>query len=79
MVDKISIQLYGALVDTTNTSRIELHHVADTDTLKHQLIQKYPLLATKEFAIAIDQKIIHTNTAIHPESEIALLPPFSGG
>jgi molybdopterin converting factor small subunit len=79
MADKISIQLYGSLVDTINSSKLELYDVTDTDILKQKLSIEFPLLAKKEFAIAVDQKIIQTNTAIHPESEIALLPPFSGG
>ena len=32
-----------------------------------------------KYRIAIDKKIITSNTAITETSDIALLPPFSGG
>ena len=37
------------------------------------------MFENKEFVFAIDQKLIHENILINPNSEIALLPPFSGG
>jgi molybdopterin synthase sulfur carrier subunit len=79
MAEKITIQLFGSLVDLAKSPTLELDEVSDTNTLKEQLILIFPMLASKEFAIAIDQKIIHSNTVINTQTEIALLPPFSGG
>lgn len=79
MAKKITIQLFGSLVDLTKSPTLELDEVNDTNALKEKLISIFPSLASKEFAIAIDQKIIHSNTAINTQTEIALFPPFSGG
>ncbi len=79
MAEKITIQLFGSLVDLAKSPTLELDEVSDTNTLKEKLISIFPMLASKEFAIAIDQKIIHSNTTINTQTEIALLPPFSGG
>jgi molybdopterin converting factor small subunit len=67
------------LVDLTKSTTLEFDEVNDTNTLKEKLISIFPSLASKEFAIAIDKKIIHSNTVINTQTEIALLPPFSGG
>ncbi len=79
MAEKITIQLFGSLVDLTHSHTLVIDHVKDTNSLKEILYSNFPTLVFKEFAIAIDQKIIHSNTAINAQSEIALLPPFSGG
>jgi molybdopterin converting factor small subunit len=36
-------------------------------------------LGTISYVIAVDKKKSTTDTIIHPDSTIALLPPFSGG
>lgn len=42
------------------------------------LYKKYPLLESKNFQIAQNQKMVTKSTVIS-ETEIALLPPFAGG
>jgi molybdopterin converting factor small subunit len=61
------------------TPFLDLDAIIDTDQLRMELLKKYPLMTDKQFVIAVDKKIVLTNTAIHEKSEIALLPPFSGG
>jgi molybdopterin synthase sulfur carrier subunit len=43
------------------------------------LIATYPSIKDAKFVISVDKKITVENTAIDTTSEIALLPPFSGG
>jgi molybdopterin converting factor small subunit len=47
--------------------------------LREQLENQFPGLRGMTYQIAVDKKIAATDTPIPPQSEVALLPPFSGG
>lgn len=53
--------------------------VADTDQLNDILHATYPLLRQIKYVITVDRKIIRENVALVENTEVALLPPFSGG
>lgn len=76
---KYKILLFGSLVDVFGSQSYAMDVCDDTDALKQALLQQFPLLNQHRFNIAIDKKIISENTPISSTSEIALLPPFSGG
>jgi molybdopterin synthase sulfur carrier subunit len=73
------IILFGSLLDDVGASSIDIILPHDTDSLLSLLQQQYPILNERKFLISVDRKIINGNTAITASSEIALLPPFSGG
>jgi|LakMenE18May11ns_1017448.scaffolds.fasta_scaffold7417967_1 molybdopterin synthase sulfur carrier subunit len=75
----IQILLFGSLVDVFGKKQLQLAQVNDTDTLLLALIATYPSIKDAKFVISVDKKITVENTAIDTTSEIALLPPFSGG
>ena len=75
----IKVWVYGQLEDVTGASVITLDNIFDTDMLTQNLFQQYPLLKDKKFLVAIDKQVVTEKTAIDPNAEIALLPPFSGG
>ena len=75
----IQILLFGSLVDVFGKKHLQLAQVNDTDTLLLALIATYPSIKDAKFVISVDKKITVENTAIDTTSEIALLPPFSGG
>ena len=75
----ITVFLFGQLKDIIGNSRLDLADMADTDSLTKQLKQRFPLLENMKFALSVDRKLISENTSLNPDSEIALLPPFSGG
>jgi molybdopterin converting factor small subunit len=75
----IKILIFGQLEDITGASVVSVSHVTDTDQLVKKLYSHYPLLKEKKFLIAVDQKIITGKTLIGEQTQIALLPPFSGG
>lgn len=75
----MKIEIFGQLVDIIGGSSLEIDTLASTDELKSKLFELYPLLKQKTFLIALNQKIINQNSSIEKESEIALLPPYSGG
>jgi len=75
----ITILVFGSLADITGANKISVTLEKDTASLLEKMIVMYPLLNNRKFTIAVDKKIINENTIIHSSSEIALLPPFSGG
>lgn len=75
----IQIQLFGQLQEIIGGTELELPHPATVAELKQALETKFPLLAGRAYAIAINKKIQAENVPIQPGAAIALLPPFSGG
>jgi molybdopterin converting factor small subunit len=70
--------MFGKLVDIAGNS-ISVDEVKDTDSLVNSLNKIYPALANTKYVIAVNKKVINQNTILDNRSEIALLPPFSGG
>ena len=75
----VNIILFGQLTDITGTGSITLDNVDDTETLVKALHLAYPKMATASYVIAVDKKLISTNTKLIANCTVALLPPFSGG
>jgi sulfur-carrier protein len=73
------VMFFGQLTDITGNTKLEVEHAKDTDELKEKLFHQYPALAQAKFRIAVDNKLVNDNTAIHAGSKIAFMPPFSGG
>jgi molybdopterin converting factor small subunit len=74
----LKIIFFGRLAEIGGES-IELEQVANTDDLVKALHKNFPELADTRYAIAVDKKVISGNTILYKNSEVALLPPFSGG
>ncbi len=75
----IKIKAFGPIADKMNARELELDPPGNLDDLRKALHEKYPQLVHLDFAIAVDRKIIRENAPLSPGSEVALLPPFSGG
>jgi molybdopterin converting factor small subunit len=71
--------VFGQLTDITGSETVSVNDVTDTELLLEKLFKQFPLLKEKKFLIAVNQKIINSKTEIGEQSQIALLPPFSGG
>lgn len=73
------ITVFGRLTDIVGASSLQWPATANTDELKASLEESFPELKGKTYAIAVDKKIATGTVMLSPASEIALLPPFSGG
>jgi molybdopterin synthase sulfur carrier subunit len=73
------VKIFGQLYDIVGGNLIEVDNAANTDELVQQLQLKYPALENAKYKIAVNRNIIQSNTALQQDSEVALLPPFSGG
>ena len=74
----IHIILFGRLADIAGNS-VFINDVADTDSLINALHNTYPALAEAKYVIAVNKQVVASNTLLHENTVVALLPPFSGG
>jgi molybdopterin synthase sulfur carrier subunit len=76
---QLKIKYFGVLTEITqcNDERIEFLKSSVSDLIA-VLFEKYPELKTKDFQVAQNHEIV-SKTSLITETEIALLPPFSGG
>lgn len=76
---KLTIKYFGLLAEITQCNEEVIECSKETiSELMEVLFMKYPDLKTKEFQVAQNHEIVPMNTGL-TNSEIALLPPFSGG
>jgi sulfur-carrier protein len=73
------VRFFGQLTDRTGCNTLSLEDMADTDTLIQQLHERFPALAGAKYMLAVNNKMIQSNTMLSPGCRIDLLPPFSGG
>jgi molybdopterin converting factor small subunit len=76
---QVEIILFGQLTDIAGRDKIVISNVSDTDELVRAIEQQYPAMAGAKYIIAADKRVVGTNTRINEKTELALLPPFSGG
>lgn len=74
----LKVIMFGKLVDIAGNS-VSIDEARDTDSLVNILNKTYPALANAKYVIAVNKKVINQNTTLDSNSEVALLPPFSGG
>jgi len=70
--------MFGKLADIAGNS-VSVNDVNDTDSLMTVLEKIYPALAGAKYVVAVNKQVIKGNTSLDKNSEVALLPPFSGG
>jgi len=75
----MNIRIFGPLEDITGSAMLTLEQVHDTDQLREKLHQEFPALQDRKFVIAVDNRIVQSTIILQEKSEVALLPPFSGG
>jgi molybdopterin synthase sulfur carrier subunit len=76
---EVKVLLFGILAEYCQSQELFLSNVTCTDEVQKHLASCYPFLLGMKYLISVDRNIIHSNTSINNNSEVALLPPFSGG
>ncbi|MFQ3213084.1 MAG: molybdopterin synthase sulfur carrier subunit [Marivirga sp.] len=80
MKHKIHIKYFGQIAEITTKSSEYLNiETSSVEAIINQLNNSYPALASQEFNVAVDHRIVDKKTEISREVELALLPPFAGG
>jgi molybdopterin synthase sulfur carrier subunit len=75
---EINVFFFGQLKEIAGVSAI-VKDVQDTEELIEELQRKYPALQQVKYAVAVNKKMITSNTILTTGCTVALLPPFSGG
>lgn len=78
-LSRIKILAFGVIAEKIQTTEFYLEGITNTDELFGILYEKYPQLKEIKFAFSVNRNIVNRNVLLQPESEVALLPPFSGG
>lgn len=76
---EVQVLFFGSITDITIVNEVKVASCTDTDSLMAALLQQYPALASKKYFIALNQKMIQTNSPLKSGDTVALMPPFSGG
>ena len=74
----LTIKAFGNLTEIIGTAEVELE-ARDSASLQAALVQRFPQLRDRKFAIAVNKQLISENTDFKEQDVVALLPPFSGG
>ena len=75
---QVNVMVFGQIAEITGSSKFAID-VADTNELIDKLSSLYPKLRNSKYAVAVNREIIRDNKELDEHSEIAILPPFSGG
>jgi len=75
----IKVLFFGQLGEQMGSSSLEMNDVQTTDEIIELLKNKYPILRTHTYQIALDKEIINENTPVTTGQVLALLPPYAGG
>jgi len=74
---EIKIIAFGQIAEITGKELIL--KAADLDSLKRNLLQKFPELSDKKMAFAVNRKLVENNITLNENDVVALMPPYSGG
>lgn len=77
----IKIKCFGLLAEAMKgeETTITLKESCTVAELRAILLRTFPVLAGKEFKLAVNKNIVTEKAIILPTDELALLPPFAGG
>jgi molybdopterin synthase sulfur carrier subunit len=72
------IKSFGQVAEITGAAELQMQ-AEDLESLQELLINKFPELKERKFAVAVNKQLITENRSFKENDVIALLPPFSGG
>jgi len=73
----INIIAFGQIAEITG--KRPAAEATDTAMLKAALLEKFPALGQKKYAIAVNKKVVTGTVQLNENDEVALMPPYSGG
>ena len=76
----LNIKYFGMIAEKINCSEEEFEMIFDQNLdLKSYFENRYPILKTMDYKIAVNQEFSNNIENDRENVEIALLPPFAGG
>lgn len=74
-----NVTFFGRLAETVGAENIILPAAEDTDSLLREILARFPALSESPLIVAVDRRTVTANTPLKPDSEVVLMPPYSGG
>ncbi len=75
---QVEVITFGLIAEITGQKTFQMQ-ARDLDELKSLLLEQFPNLLDKHYAIAVNREFVTGNIEFRDRAEVALLPPFSGG
>jgi molybdopterin synthase sulfur carrier subunit len=75
----LTIRLFGQFIEMAGSSTLQVEGVQDSNGLRLKMESLYPELQSIPYLVAVNKDVVNNNTPLETGSEIALLPPYSGG
>lgn len=79
MSNIIYIKAFGMVAEKIGKVSMDIENPGSTEALKNQLFAQFPELKSMKFSLAVNKKMVLEDSELVSGSEVALLPPFSGG
>ncbi len=75
----MKVKVFGRLTEICGSGMVEIDTVESVELVKEIMEHKFPVLKQQNYVVAIDKVIAKSNIVLKPDSEIAFMPPYSGG
>ncbi len=75
----MKVKVFGRLTEICGSSLVEIDTVESVELVKEIMENKFPVLKQQNYIVAIDKVIARSSNVVKPDSEIAFMPPYSGG
>lgn len=73
------VLVFGIVAALVKADKLQVPIMHTTADLVEYVKIKYPALGQINFAVSVNRTIVSNSITVPSDSEIALLPPFSGG
>lgn len=75
----LQVLAFGKLAELLGSRLVEIPAYDTVRGVKDHFLSTHPAIGEITFSVAVNQSIVTDDHRIQPGSEVALLPPFSGG
>jgi molybdopterin synthase sulfur carrier subunit len=75
----MKLLLFGMLAEDIGSAEIQISMTDNVKMLREILMEQYPVLANRQYIIAVNQQKADEDIMLKEGDEIALIPPFAGG
>jgi sulfur-carrier protein len=76
---ELTVLAFGNIVDLFGSREIKVKDTFSKNDLVRVLNTKFPKLKEMTYVIAVNGTISHGEESLDEHSEVAIIPPFSGG
>lgn len=75
----VTLKAFGKIAEVTGWQTLEVDQQQTTLEWRQWLETQYPALKGTQYAMALNQQMVSGEVPVNNGSELAFLPPFSGG